>query len=76
MNTLNSAFYDKVMSDFPGLSKAELKLFSLIKLNMSNKEISVIQNISLTSVYQARYRLRKKLGLRTDADLDKYLMQF
>ncbi|MFN3554976.1 MAG: LuxR C-terminal-related transcriptional regulator [Bacteroidales bacterium] len=36
----------------------------LVRLNLSSKEIATLMNISPKSVEIARYRLRKKLGLR------------
>ena len=61
--------------EFPGLTGNEFRLISLIRLNLSTKEISAVQGISPDSVKTARYRLRKKLNLDTQDSLFDFLLQ-
>jgi len=44
-----------------------------LSMNLASKEIGSILNISDEGVKKARYRLRKKLGLRTEEGLEPYL---
>lgn len=62
--------------EFPKLTKSEYKLISLIRLNLSSKEISSVIGISPDSVKTARYRLRKKLLLESHEDLFNFLAKF
>ncbi len=65
-----------LQNEFPNLTKNEFKLISLIRLNLSSKEISSVIGISPDSVKTARYRLRKKLMLRSQEDLFNFLIKF
>ncbi len=76
VDTLNNAFYEKLHTEFPDLTKTEIKLCSLIRLNIDNNEIAVLQNIAIESVYRSRSRLRKKLNLSSDEDLNSFLKKF
>ena len=76
IDTLSSAFYEKLNSQFNNLSKTDIKLCALIRMNIDNKQIAILQNISPSSVKMSRYRLRKKLNLSQDQDLNKFLNTF
>jgi len=76
IDTLSRAFYDKLQTSFPELSKTEEKLSSFIKLNLSTSQIAQLQNITPKSVKMSRYRLKKKLGLDPDQNLDEFLQSF
>ncbi len=56
------------------LSANELRLATMMKMNMNSKEIASLLNISLEGVKKARYRLRKKLGLESDVNIQEYLL--
>lgn len=44
------------------LTNSEQRLLALLKINLSNKEIAALLNISSDSVIRAKYRLKQKLG--------------
>lgn len=75
--------FEKVHKDFirgmslryQDLSTNELRLCALVRLNLSTKEIAILQNISVQGVKTARYRLRKKLGLKKTDSLLNFLME-
>ncbi|MCB9282900.1 MAG: hypothetical protein H6563_02410 [Lewinellaceae bacterium] len=58
----------------PKLSPNEIRLSCLLRINMTNREIASIQNISLSAVEKSKYRLKKKLGLKKEADLNSYIL--
>lgn len=72
-NEIHDGFYDKLLKSHPDLSKTEMKLCAYIKLNLNTKEIAAYMNIAPASVDVARYRLRKKLNLSQDINLQKYI---
>ena len=76
IDILSKEFYDKLKSSFPKLSKTEVKYCSFIKLNFSTTQIAQLQNISPKSVKMSRYRLKKKLGLDSEQNLDDFLQLF
>ncbi len=67
-------FFSKLKQLHPTLGTAELRLCSLIKLNMNVKETAAILSISPDSVKTARYRLRKKFGLSSEDSLSEYVI--
>ena len=58
----------------PQLTPNEIRLSCLLRINMTNKEIASIQNISLSAVEKSKYRLKKKLALDKEADLNAYIL--
>jgi len=73
VDKLSDSFYKKLNQLFPNLSKNEIRLCSLIRLRIESRSIATLQNISLTSLNTSRYRLRKKLQLSEDIDLDDFI---
>ena len=69
-----SDFDDKIKQAFSELTGNEIRLATLMKMNLSTKEIATILNISPESVKKARYRLRKKLNLSTDQNLQQFIL--
>ncbi len=69
-----SDFDEKIKRAFSELTGHEIRLITLMKMNLSTKEIATILNITPDSVNKARYRLRKKLNLETDQNLQQFIM--
>ncbi|MBC3846779.1 tetratricopeptide repeat protein [Winogradskyella echinorum] len=68
-------FNSNVMRTYPDVSNNDLRLMSLLKMNLSSKEIANILNISIEGVKKARYRLRKKLNLNTEESLQELVIE-
>lgn len=66
-------FFEKLKELHPNLSRKELRLCAFIKMDLSNKEISPLLNISVRGVETLRYRLRKKLDLEHQDNLQEFL---
>lgn len=69
----NKAFYERLEKNFPELSLQERRLALLIRIGLSNKEISTMLNITPKSVEVFRYRLKKKLGLEHEQSLNEFI---
>tara|TARA_R110002126_G_scaffold291172_1_gene450685 strand:+ start:12660 stop:15527 length:2868 start_codon:yes stop_codon:yes gene_type:complete len=69
-------FFEKLREKHPALSSNEIKLSAYLKLNLSSKEIASLMNISIKSVEQGRWRLRKKLDLPKESNLVNYIQSF
>jgi len=69
-------FFSKLREKHPDLSSNEIKLSAYLKLNLSSKEIASLMNVSIKSVEQGRWRLRKKLDLSKDSSLVNYIQSF
>lgn len=73
---VHQQFFDKLKARYPDLSFNDLKLCSLVKLNLETKQIATLLDISTESAKVARSRLRKKLGLSTEQNLQDFLADF
>ena len=72
---VHSEFYNKLLKINPHLTSSEIKMASLLKLNLNTKEIADITFKSESSIKSTRFRLRKKLGLDSDTGLVTFLIK-
>lgn len=70
---VNLEFNRQLEQRFPILSKNDLILCGLLRLNLQNKEIATIRAVSDNAIKMARYRLRKKLSLTEGKDIVAFL---
>lgn len=75
LQLLYPQFAENLKNKHPNLSNNEFRLAALIRLNLSDKEISELLIIELSSVKKAKHRLKQKLGLEANDKLDLYLGQ-
>jgi hypothetical protein len=61
-------FLNTIKVKFPEITYVDQRLCALLKLNLSTKEISNLQGISVESVNKQRNRLRKKLNMDAGSD--------
>ena len=62
---VHSDFYMNLVKKFPNLSPNEERLCAFLRLNMTSKEISELTGQRVATIEMARFRLRKKLGLKS-----------
>ena len=74
-NTLHPEFGNLLTSRFSKLTKNDVEFCSLLKLNLSNKEIASLLQISHESAITKKYRIKKKMGINDDAEFEKLLME-
>ena len=72
-NTISSTFLYNLGKNHPTLTEEERKICGLIFLNYKNKEMATTLNLSLRSVENCRYRIRKKMDLETITSLQQYI---
>ncbi len=70
---LHVGFFEKLERDYPTLTAAERRLAGLVRMNLTNREISGLINIEENSVKMAKYRLKKKLNLGEEDTLFAFL---
>lgn len=73
---VNRNFITELQAKHPNLTQNDLRMCALTHLNMSNREIATLLNISIQGVEKSRYRLKKRLNLTVDDDLSQYLVSF
>lgn len=71
--SINQSFYKELKTKFPNLRQSDLKLCALAKLNFSSKDMAKLLGISVESVHTSRSRLRKKLGLKRNNNLEEFI---
>ncbi|WP_166382853.1 MULTISPECIES: tetratricopeptide repeat protein [unclassified Polaribacter] len=70
---VNKEFYDVIFAKFPKLSQGDQKICALIKLNFSSKDMARLLGISVESVHTVRHRIRKKMSLERNVNLEEYI---
>ncbi len=70
---VNKDFLKKLKKINPNLTNTEIRLATLLKLNMTNKEMASIFNITHQSIRNAQYRLKNKLALANETDLREFV---
>ena len=70
---IHPRFYENLNKICPSLTANDLKLASMLRMNLSSKEIASLTLRSLDSIHIARYRLRKKLDVEDDSHLVNFL---
>jgi len=71
---IHDDFFKQLYEVCPELTPTEIKICSLLRLNMSSKEISVLTNRTVATVDNHRAAIRKKLCLSPDESLTKYIL--
>ncbi|WP_300564977.1 tetratricopeptide repeat protein [Flavobacterium sp.] len=72
-NQVDAQFSYKLEKAYPSLTEEEQKICVLIYLNLKNKDMATILNLSLRSVENCRYRIRKKMDLDSNDSLSSVL---
>lgn len=73
-DNIHPEFFEKLKEKSGNtLSRLDLKHCSYISIGLTNKEIAQRLGIAPKSILMARYRIKLKLGLGKDVDLDEYI---
>ena len=70
---VNHDFFEKLRKIDSTLSKRELRLCAFVKMDLSNKEIAPLLEISTRGVETARYKVRKKLNVAQENNFKSFL---
>ncbi|MGB0176662.1 MAG: transcriptional regulator, partial [Owenweeksia sp.] len=74
LEKVNTAFYSRLnKASVDKLSKGEQEVAALIRVRLSDAEIAELRATSVNAVYVARHRLKKKLGLSAQQNLEDFL---
>lgn len=75
LEKIHPGFFNRLQTKHPIISVKDKKLCAYLRLGLSSKEISGLQNITSKSVEIARIRLKKKLKLSDKTRIVNYLSQ-
>ena len=70
---IHPLFFQTLTDRYPALTTNDLRLCGLIRMNLSLKESSAALGVSNDSMKIARYRLRKKLNLAKEENLNQFI---
>jgi len=70
---VHQQFFDTLKQHSDELTGNDLRLLSLIKLNLTSGDIATLLGISQDSLRVSRYRLKKKLNLRAEESLTTFI---
>jgi len=70
---VHPGFTIQLQEQFPELSNNDIRLISFLRLQLTTGEIASLLKVTPSSIHKARYRLKKKLQLDKEIDLDKFL---
>lgn len=71
--SVHEGFVRELSTICPNLSPSELRVASLLKIDLSSKEVAEVLSLGLQTVEVYRHRLRKKLLLDSSVSLSTYL---
>jgi hypothetical protein len=74
MKLLYPDFVTKLSVYLPKPTAGELILSVLVRMNFTNKEIAEVLEMSLRSVESRKYRLRKKINLSSEEDMNLWMI--
>jgi tetratricopeptide (TPR) repeat protein len=60
---------------YPGMTKMELKLCVLLRLNLNSRDVSKLLSLSKRTIEKHRSNIRKKLAITSDEDIARFLGQ-
>jgi len=69
-------FIPRLSKKYPNLTQKDLEFCSLVRINISYKDIANFLQISHESVFKKKYRISKKINLDSDVDFQNYIIQF
>ncbi|WP_406683572.1 tetratricopeptide repeat protein [Seonamhaeicola sp. MEBiC1930] len=70
---VHNNFDGKIKSLGKGITEKEIRLASFLRMNLTTKEIASMLNVQPDSVFKSKYRLKKKLNLDKETDLNTFL---
>lgn len=63
-------FFIRLKDKLPNLTNSEIRLISLIKLNLETKQMANMMGVSTDTITKTKYRLRKKMNLTDKQEID------
>jgi tetratricopeptide (TPR) repeat protein/DNA-binding CsgD family transcriptional regulator len=70
---INPRFFIHLKEKSSDITVAEQRMAALMRLQLGSKQIASMLGISLDSVRKTRFRLRKRLGLSVEEEVEKWL---
>ena len=75
-NMIHDNFLKRFAEEYSTMTHNDLRICAYIRMNLSNKEIANLLNVSVRTIESTRYRVRKKLELESDTNLNDYILRY
>lgn len=73
MEVVNSQFQEKLIIEYPQLTKTEREICSYIKLGLSSKEMAELRYSNVNAIDVTKARIRKKMNINSSNELSQKL---
>ncbi|WP_299886416.1 tetratricopeptide repeat protein [uncultured Lacinutrix sp.] len=73
LEELHFEFYKSLKLKHPELTKTDIEICSYLKLGLGRQEIAKLRHTSILAVKKSRNRIRKKMNLTPEEDLETYI---
>ncbi len=73
IESLNYEFINRLKAKHPNLTKTDLEICTYLRMELGRTEIARLRFTSTEAVRKSRHRIRKKMNLNSDTDLDNYI---
>lgn len=73
VDQVSQEFLNRLKQAHPQLTTLEVELCSLVKAGLNNQEIARVRKITVKSVRMGKYRLKKKLELSEQTNLEDFI---
>ncbi|MBQ4820913.1 7TM-DISM domain-containing protein [Aquimarina sp. MMG016] len=73
IETLNYEFTRRIKEIHPNLTDTDLEICTYLRMSLGRKEIARLRFTSIEAVKKSRSRLRKRMNLSTDVNLEEYI---
>jgi tetratricopeptide (TPR) repeat protein len=68
-------FFQRLKTKAPDITAAEQRMAALTRLQLTTRQMASMQGISPDSVHKTRQRLRQRLGVSNEVNLEEYFSQ-
>ena len=73
---IHTSFIQNLKQKYPDLTAKEIRLCTLLKLNLPSKDIASVLGVSMNTLKSSRYRIHKKIDLQKGENLADFILGF
>ena len=70
---VHTGFFIKLRKAFPKLTDTDMRLLSLLRLGLNNREMANMLGVTVEGVKKAKQRMRKKMDLPADQEIEQVI---
>lgn len=71
---VHSGFFTRLRKSYPNLTDTDTRLLSLLKLGLNNREMANMLGVTVEGVKKSKQRMRKKMELLAEAELEQVIV--